>query len=65
MREFNDAMNDLVGYSVIADITDTRSAEKRTKSLPSVAKFYLVDVLKRLNFIEGSATIEYEDETVI
>ena len=65
MREFNDAMNDLVGYSVIADITDTQSAKKKTESLPSVTKFYLVDVLKRLNFIEGSTTIEYEDENVI
>ena len=58
-------MNDLVGYSVISDIADTRSAEKKTESLPSVTKFYLVDVLKRLNFIEGSTEINYEDETVI
>ena len=58
-------MNELVGYSVISDITDQNSAEKKTESEPSVTRFYLVDVLKRLNFIEGNTAIDYEDETVI
>ena len=58
-------MNELVGYSVISDITDQNSAEKKTESEPSVTRFYLVDVLKCLNFIEGNTAIDYEDETVI